>query len=141
MSAKIVVGVNVNAEIMNVWDCWTQPKHIVNWNFASDDWHCPSAENDLRVGGKMVSRMEAKDGSYGFDFEGVYDEIIDLEKLSYGLSDGRKVVTTFKELNGNVDVVTEFEVEDQNSAEQQKGGWQAILNNFKAYVEGLEEKV
>jgi uncharacterized protein YndB with AHSA1/START domain len=134
---KIVVAVLVNAEIKKVWDCWTQPKHIVNWNFASDEWHCPSAENDLRVGGKMFSRMEAKDGSFGFDFEGVYDEIVDYKKISYGLSDGRKVVTTFKELNGDVDVVTEFDVEDQNSAEQQKVGWQAILNNYKAYIEGL----
>jgi uncharacterized protein YndB with AHSA1/START domain len=135
MNTTIIVQAKINANSKQVWECYTQPKHITKWNFASDEWYCPSAENDLRVGGKMVSRMEAKDGSFGFDFEGFYDEVIDLKKLSYAMPDGRKVVTTFSEENGSTQVVSEFEVEDQNTLAQQKDGWQAILNNFKGYVE------
>lgn len=109
----------------------------MNWNNASDDWHTPHAENDLRKGGKFLSRMEAKDGSFGFDFEGVYDEVIENEKIEYTTSDGRKVTTTFKETGGVTNVSTTFEAETENSVELQRDGWQAILNNFKKYTENV----
>jgi uncharacterized protein YndB with AHSA1/START domain len=132
---KITVEVQVDATIDLVWQYWTEPKHIVNWNFASDDWCAPKAENDLRVGGKFSSRMEAKDGSFGFDFGGVYDEVKINEVIAYTLEDDRKVSIHFSVL-GNTTIISEtFEAETENSVELQKGGWQAILNNFKKYVE------
>jgi len=135
MATKITVEATVNANKQKVWDYWTKPEHITKWNFASDDWHCPSAENDLRPGGKMKSRMEAKDGSFGFDFEAVYDEVIEQKKISYTMADGRKCTTTYEGLGDKTNVVTTFDAEDQNPVEMQKGGWQAILNNFKKYAE------
>jgi uncharacterized protein YndB with AHSA1/START domain len=132
---KITVEVQVDATIDLVWQYWTEPKHIVNWNFASDDWCAPKAENDLRVGGKFSSRMEAKDGSFGFDFGGVYDEVKINEVIASTLEDDRKVSIHFSVL-GNTTIISEtFEAETENSVELQKGGWQAILNNFKKYVE------
>jgi uncharacterized protein YndB with AHSA1/START domain len=132
---KIVVETIINAPISKVWENWTEPKHITQWNNASDDWHTPHAENDLRVGGKFLSRMEAKDGSFGFDFEGVYSEIIPFKKIRYGLEDGREVETIFAENGETTKIITTFDAENENPIEMQKGGWQAILNNFKKYVE------
>lgn len=100
-----------------------------------DTWHCPKAENDLRVGGKLQSRMEAKDGSFGFDFEGTYDEVVDQKRIVYTIADGRKVETDFTDLGDKTKIVTEFEAESENPVEMQKGGWQAILDSFKKYAE------
>lgn len=134
-TTKITVAATVASHPQKVWDYWTQPKHITQWNFASPDWHCPSSENDLRVGGKMKSRMEAKDGSFGFDFEAVYDEVIEQRKISYTMEDGRQAVTHFENVDGKTKVTTTFDAENTHSLEMQKGGWQAILDNFKNYVE------
>jgi uncharacterized protein YndB with AHSA1/START domain len=132
---KITVESTINAPVEKVWKLWTLPEHITKWNYASDDWHTPKAENDLRVGGKFLSRMEAKDGSFGFDFGGVYDEVKTNELIAYTIGDGRKVKVIFTN-QGNTTKVTEtFEAESQNSIEMQKNGWQAILNNFKKYAE------
>lgn len=133
--AKIRIEALISAPQSKVWTYWTEPNHITKWNFAIPEWHCPSATNDLKVGGRYVARMEAKDGSFGFDFEGVYDEIKPQQKLTYTMPDGRKVETTFEQHDGKTKVVTVFDAEDQNSLEMQKNGWQAILNNFKKYTE------
>ncbi len=132
---KVIIMALVDASLKKVWDFWTLPEHITGWNFASDDWHCPKSENDLRLGGKMNSRMEAKDGSFGFDFEAIYDEVVEHKKIGYAMADGRHVTTTFENVEGNTRVTTIFDAETQNSIEMQKGGWQAILNNFKKYSE------
>ena len=132
---KITVESTISAEPKKVWDYWTKPEHITKWNFASDDWHCPRAVNDLKVGGKMNSRMEAKDGSFGFDFEAIYDEVVDQKKITYTMGDGRQATTDFENLGGKTKLRTTFDAEDQNPVEMQKGGWQAIMNNFKKYVE------
>ena len=131
----ITVENTINAPVEKVWQYWTTPEHITQWNNASDDWHTTSAENDLRVGGKFVSRMEAKDGSFGFDFGGVYDAITTNKYIEYTLGDDRKVKINFM-ADGNKTKVTEsFEAEAENSIEMQRGGWQAILDNFKKYTE------
>lgn len=135
MSTQIHIEAIVKSPLDKVWTYWTQPEHITKWNFASPDWQCPSASNDLRVRGKYVARMEAKDGSFGFDFEAIYDEVISQKKLTYTLWDGRKVTTSFDLLADKTKVTTVFEAEAQNPAEMQKQGWQSILNNFKNYVE------
>jgi len=132
---KITIESIISASTKKVWDYYTLPEHITKWNFASDDWHCPKAENDLRVGGKLKSRMEAKDGSFGFDFEAIYDEVINHKKISYNLTDGRQVIIVFENQNGKTKVTTTFDAETQNSVELQRNGWQAILDNFKKYVE------
>jgi len=111
------------------------PEHIEKWNQASEDWHTTRAENDLREGGKFLSRMEAKDGSAGFDFEGVYDEVKTHQKIAYFMSDGRQVEIYFTQNDASTDVKVEFDPEDENPVEMQRGGWQAILENFKKYVE------
>src|SRR5690554_2618764 len=134
-STKITIEALIAADIEKVWDFYTDPEHITKWNYASDDWHCPKAENDMKIGGKYAARMEVKDGSFGFDFEAVYDEIIPFEKIVYTIEDGRKVVTVFENLNDKTKVTTIFEAENQNPVDMQKAGWQAILNNFKRYVE------
>jgi uncharacterized protein YndB with AHSA1/START domain len=134
---KIAVEVFVNAPLDKVWECWTDAKHIVNWNFASDDWHTPKTENDLRPGGKFTARMEAKDGSYGFDFEGTYDEVIEKEIIAYTLGDGRAVVIKFTDTGNETHIAETFEGEDVNPVEMQREGWQSILNNFKRYTEGI----
>lgn len=131
----ITVVTTVNKPVDKVWELWTSPEHITKWNNASDDWHTPRAENDLRVGGKFLSRMEAKDGSFGFDFEGVY-EVVKLNRLiEYTIGDGRKVKIMFTSLGNATRVIESFETESTNSTEMQKGGWQAILDNFKKYAE------
>jgi len=136
MSAeKIKIEALINGSPDKVYQLWTEPEHITKWNFASDDWCCPSAENDLRVGGIYKSRMEAKDGSFGFDFEGRYEEVSPSEKLVSSLADGRQVETTFEEEAGSTRVMTRFDPESQNSIEMQREGWQAILDNFKKYAE------
>ncbi len=132
---KVTIQATVAAAIDKVWDCWTKPEHITQWNYATEEWHCPKAENDLRVGGKYLARMEAKDGSFGFDFEGVYNEVIEQKKLSYSLADGRAVVTEFDDLGGSTRVTTIFDAENENDVEMQRAGWQAILDNFKKYAE------
>jgi len=131
----ITIEASINAPVANVWKFWTTPKDIMTWNSASEDWHTTKAENDLRVGGSFSSRMEAKDGSFGFDFGGVYDVVETNKHIAYTLGDGRKVDIRF-ESNGNTTKVTErFEAETENSVEMQKAGWQAILDNFKKYAE------
>ena len=120
---------------MDAWEYWTKPEHIVKWNNASKDWHTSWAENDLRADGRFVSRMDAKDGSFGFDFGGVYDAVTENEYIEYTLDDGRKVQIIFTAQGSNTRVVESFEPENINSLELQKGGWQAILDNFKKYTE------
>jgi uncharacterized protein YndB with AHSA1/START domain len=132
---KITIEALVAAPVAKVWDCWNKPEHITQWNFAIDTWQCPKAENDLRPGGKLKSRMEAKDGSFGFDFEATYSEVVPLSKIAYTIADGRKVVTHFEDVGGKTKVSTEFEAESENPVEMQRGGWQAILDNFKKYAE------
>lgn len=138
MATKITVETTVLANPEKVWESWNKPEHITQWNFAADDWHCPRAENDLRPGGKLRYRMEAKDGSFGFDFEAVYDEIAVQERISYTMTDGRQASTTFEDLGGRTRVRTTFDAEEQNSADMQKGGWQAILDNFKKHTEAFK---
>jgi uncharacterized protein YndB with AHSA1/START domain len=132
---KITIEAIISSDVKKVWDYWTNPEHITKWNFASDDWHCPSAENDLRVGGKLKSRMEAKDGSFGFDFEAIYDEVINNKKITFTMTDGRQAITHFENQNGKTKVTTTFAAENENPVEMQRAGWQAILDNFKKYVE------
>jgi uncharacterized protein YndB with AHSA1/START domain len=133
---KITVEATIAADKKKVWEYWIKPERITKWNFAADDWQCPRAENDLRPGGKYSARMEAKDGSFGFDFEAIYDEVNDQRKISYTMGDGRKATTLFEDLNGKTKISTTFDAENQNPVEMQKQGWQAIMNNFKKYVEG-----
>ncbi len=132
---KITIEVTVSADLNKVWKYYLEPEHIVKWNFASDDWCCSYAENDLRVGGQYKARMEAKDGSFGFDFEAIYDEVSALERIKYTMPDGRVVVTNFEDDGGKTKVKTTFDAEKQNPVDMQRDGWHAILNNFKAYTE------
>lgn len=135
---KISVSTQINKSIDKVWESFTSPEHIVNWNFASPDWHCTSAENNLEIGGSLKSRMEAKDGSFGFDFEGIYDNIVINQLLIYHLADGRSVETSFNPLDDKVTEVTQtFDPETENPIEMQRGGWQAILDQFKIYAESV----
>jgi len=134
-TTKVIIEATVSAGTKKVWDYWNKPEHITKWNFAADDWHCPKAENDLRVGGKLKSRMEASDGSFGFDFEATYDEVTDQKKITYTIADGRKATTDFENLDGKTKITTVFDAENENPIEMQKAGWQAILDNFKKYVE------
>jgi uncharacterized protein YndB with AHSA1/START domain len=131
----ITVESTVNAPVEKVWEYFTKPEHIIKWNKASDDWHTPRAENDLRVGGNFVYRMEAKDGSFGFDFGGVYDAITTNKYIEYTIGDGRKVKVYFSGNENQTTITESFEAETMNSIELQKGGWQSILNSFKAYTE------
>lgn len=135
MSTRIQIEAYLASPLHKVWSYWTEPTHITKWNFAVPEWHCPKATNDLKVGGKYFARMEAKDGSFGFDFEATYDEVILLKKLEYSLADGRKVTTSFEECGNGTKVTTIFDAETQNPEEMQRSGWQSILNNFKRYTE------
>jgi uncharacterized protein YndB with AHSA1/START domain len=132
---KITIETLVNAPVEKVWNIWSSPEHITKWATPSEDWHTPFSENDLRTGGKFTSRMEAKDGSFGFDFGGVYDNVKTNELIEYTLGDGRKVVTTFTANGNQTRIVQTFEAESENPVEMQRDGWQAILNNFKKYTE------
>ena len=131
----ITIETTVNAPVQKVWEYWSKPEHITQWNNASDDWHTPRAENDLRVGGNFLSRMEAKDGSMGFDFGGVYDAVDTNKYIEYTMGDGRKVKVHFNQMDNTTKVVESFEAESTNPVEMQRGGWQAILDNFKKYTE------
>lgn len=131
----ITVQTTINSPIEKVWKYWTEPEHITKWNSASDDWHTPWAKNDLRTGGNFSSRMEAKDGSMGFEFGGVYDEVREHEYIEYTMGDGRKVKVHFTPEGKSTKVTESFEAEDTNPVEMQQGGWQAILDNFKKYTE------
>lgn len=134
---SITVQTTVAASVQKVWNTWTEPKHIIQWNNASPDWHTPRAENDLREGGRFLSRMEAKDGSVGFDFTGTYNTVDEFRLIEYTMDDGRKARITF-EPKGNETIVREsFDAEQTNSIELQRTGWQAILDNFKQYTEDL----
>lgn len=131
---KITISTTISADKQKVWNYYTQPEHITQWNFADPSWHCPTATNDLIVGGKYVARMEAKDGSFGFDFDAVYTEINQGDSFTYEFG-GRFATVEFKETNGQTDVIITFDPETENSIELQKSGWQAILDNFKKYTE------
>lgn len=131
----ITINANINAPRITVWERYTSPEHITKWNFASPDWHCPSASNDLRAGGIYRARMEARDGSFGFDFEATYEEVILNEKIVYHIADGRKVICAFKDSGTSTSVTVTFEAETIHAPELQRDGWQSILNNFKAYSE------
>ena len=130
---SITVSTLIPKQLDYVWDCWTKPEHIVHWNFASEDWHCPSATNDLLVEGRFSWRMEAKDGSFGFDFTGRYTNIVKHQLIEYRLDDDRFVSVQFIERADGVELVETFEAESENSIELQAMGWQAILDNFKKY--------
>jgi len=131
----ITVESKINAPMEKVWKLWTTPKDIVKWNHASDDWHSPRAENDLRAGGIFNYRMEAKDGSVGFDFGGIYKKVKTNELIVYSIGDGRKVRIDFTGSGNETKIVETFEAENVFSIEQQQGGWQSILDNFKKYAE------
>ncbi|MBP7513478.1 MAG: SRPBCC family protein [Flavobacteriales bacterium] len=132
---RITVSALVNKPVADVWNIWSDPQHITQWCAASDDWHCPKAENDLRTGGKFSSTMAARDGSVSFDFAGVYDDVRLHERIAYTMGDGRTCEILFTSENGGTRVVESFDAETQNSVEMQKGGWQAILDRFKAHAE------
>lgn len=134
--STVTVAANIHAPIEQVWKYWTQPEHITQWNAASDDWECPTATNDLRVGGTFSSRMQAKDGSMGFDFGGTYTAVKEYELIEYDLGDSRHVTIQFMDIPGEfVSVKETFDIEQQNSADMQRQGWQSIMNNFKQYTE------
>lgn len=137
METKTVISVEatVDASLEKVWDYWTAPAHIVNWNAASPDWHTPKASNDLKVGGELFCRMEARDGSFGFDLKGTYTVVEPLKQLNYVFEDDRKVGVAFSAIDGKTKVVQHFEAENQNPVEMQKAGWQAIIDSFKNYTE------
>jgi uncharacterized protein YndB with AHSA1/START domain len=132
---KITVQTTVKAPVDKVWKFWTQPEHIVKWCFASPEWHTPKAQNDLRVGGRFVSRMEARDGSMGFDFGGLYDDVQMNELIAYTMDDGRMVSVNFQSIGNETNITETFEAENENPIEMQRGGWQAIMDSFKKYVE------
>ena len=139
MEAKnnITIETIIKAPVEKVWESWTNPKHIMQWNNASEDWHTTKAENDLRAGGHFMSRMEAKDGSFGFDFGGIYDEVKLNQLIEYTIGDGRKVKISFSGNGNETKVVETFETENTNPIEMQRSGWQSILNNFKKYTESI----
>ena len=132
---KITVRATIAADKQKVWDYYTQPEHITQWNFADPSWHCPSASNQLTVGGRYIARMEAKDGSFGFDFDAVYTDIDVGNRFTYEFG-GRLATVTFQEADGHTVVLVTFDPETENAIELQRTGWQAILNNFAAYTEG-----
>lgn len=132
---KITVKALIKADKQKVWDFYTKPDHITKWNFAIDTWHCPSASNDMKVGGKYIARMEAKDGSFGFDFEAIYNDIIDGELFTYTMSDNRVATIKFSDISDKTEVTIVFDAESENPIEMQQQGWQLILDNFKKYTE------
>ncbi|MFZ4620581.1 MAG: SRPBCC domain-containing protein [Bacteroidota bacterium] len=134
----ITIETTVNVPVAKAWAVMTEPSHIVKWNAASPDWHTPRAENDLRKGGRFSSRMEAKDGSFGFDFGGGYDQVTLHSSYAYTMDDGRTVVVMFLPQGESTKIIETFVAESQNPAELQRGGWQAILDNFKRYTESLK---
>lgn len=139
---RMIINVNsmIDLPVEKVWEYWTEPVHIINWNYASDDWHTTKSTNDLRAGGKFSSRMEAKNGSFGFDFSGYHKEVKLYSLISSVLDDGRLMKVSFKENDGKTFVSEDFEADLENSIELQKTGWQAILDNFKKYAEGRDNR-
>lgn len=135
MKAIITVETTVQIPVEKTWELWTKPEHITQWNNATDDWHTPYAENDLRTGGKFLSRMAAKDGSVSFDFTGRYLTVKPNEQIIYEIADGRQVQISFTRVGNTTNIVESFEAEEIHSHDLQKGGWQSILNNFKKYAE------
>lgn len=135
----ITIEATVNTTVERAWELYNTPEHVKLWNNASPDWHTPKAENNLVNGGKFSYRMEARDGSFGFYFSGTYNEIIPHKLLEYTIDDGRKVNVHFEESNEQTIITVKFETEDLNSAELQREGWQAILNNFKNYAENINK--
>ncbi len=134
-SKRITVAATVNVPVAKVWKAWNTPADIMKWNTADPSWHTPRSENDLKVGGKFKNRMEAKDGSFGFDFEGTYDKVELHKEITYTMADGRKATTLFSEQNGKTTIETTFDPEKENDPEVQKQGWQAIMDNFVKYLE------
>lgn len=135
---KLTVTTEVDKTINDVWKFFNDPQHIIKWNFAHESWECPSAKNDLKVGGKLEVRMQAKDGSFGFDLVGIYDEVNENQSLKYHFEDGRNIEVIFEKLSDDTTKVTEnFDPENQNPLDFQKDGWQAILDNFKKYSESI----
>lgn len=132
---KLTVSTIISAPLDKVWEAWVSPEQVTAWNAASDDWHCPSATNDLQVGGAFCYRMSARDGSLSFDFEGAFTEIIERAKIGYKILDGRQVEVTFTKTPEGINVTETFEAESAHSIEMQQAGWQAILENFKKHVE------
>ncbi|AWO02059.1 polyketide cyclase [Chitinophaga alhagiae] len=132
---EITIEALVQAPIEKVWQYFNEPEHIMQWAFASEDWHAPASSNDLRPGGKFSTTMAAKDGSFSFDFGGVYSDVQKHQRIAYEMSDGRKVKVTFAPEGGGIKVVQAFEAEDENPVEMQREGWQTILNNFKKHTE------
>lgn len=133
----ITVETVVKAPVEKVWKVWNEPQHIMNWCQASDDWHAPASTNDIRTGGTFSTTMAAKDGSYSFDFGGVYDNVKEYELIQYTMGDNRKVEVIFTREGKDTKIVETFEAESTHSLEMQRGGWQAILDNFKKYTESL----
>lgn len=133
---KITIKATIYAPIEKAWQYFTEPQFIKQWNNASPDWHTPAASNDLTVGGKFSYTMAAKDGSFSFDFEGIYDDVQENKYIAYSLGDGRKVEVIFETNGDTVEVTETFDPENQNPVEMQRGGWQAILDNFKKLAEG-----
>ncbi|MCB0689060.1 MAG: SRPBCC family protein [Saprospiraceae bacterium] len=134
-SDAITIRAIIAAPVDQVWDFWIEPKHITKWCSASEEWHAPKAENDLKKGGKFLTRMEAKDGSFGFDFGGIYTQVEKHTRIDYVLDDGRQVGIQFLKLDNGTEIVQCFDPEQENSREMQKQGWQSILDNFKKYAE------
>lgn len=137
MTTTLTIQTTVDAPLEKVWECYTIPEHITQWNQASDDWHSPSAVNDLRVGGTFTYRMEARDGSEGFDFTGTYTDVQPQQHIAYRMDDDRTVDVTFSQQPEGVQVTVTFQTETMNPVELQRAGWQAILDNFQKYVETL----
>lgn len=140
MKDKITIHTIINAPVSLVWKCWTTPSDIINWNNASEDWHTPHVENDLRKGGNFNYRMESKDKKNGFDFAGIYDEVVPYTRIGYTIEDDRKVSILFSSGKEGITVTETFETESTFPAERQREGWQAILDNFKKYVESRRHK-
>ncbi len=132
---KITVESIINAPVEKVWQYWNEPEHITKWAFASDDWEAPTAQNDLRAGGRFITRMQAKDKSTGFDFEGTYTAVEPNSVIEYRMDDGRMVKTVFAKDGDGTKITQAFDPENENPIEMQRGGWQGMLNNFKKYVE------
>ena len=132
---KVMVQCIITIPVEKVWTFWTEPRHIMNWNFASDEWHCPSATNDLKENGTFSSTMSSKNGVNSFDFKGRYIDVIPKKLLKYEIEDGRIVTVVFSEQGIETEIIQTFEAEKNHSIEQQQAGWNAILQNFKKYCE------
>ena len=132
---KITVETLIKSDISTIWNAWNTPEDIMQWNAASDDWHTAISRVDLRPGGLFYARMEARNGTVGFDFEGTYTTVIDKQLIEYAMSDGRTVSVRFEEVDGGVEVTETFDADNEYSVEMQQQGWQSILDHFKRYVE------